>query len=250
MSRFFIRTMAGVTCLLFLISCDPKEQTLTGKQLIDASIEAHGGKRFFDSTVQFRYEERDYTVAWKNRSPRFKAVRVLDTITYVGTYEGGLQRYYENDSLIEENMHIRRFIDSKLEGLCYLFSIPYVFDQNAVIAERGEDVVIKRKNYHTVHISFTETEDGPGDEFYLYINAETFLVDYYADKYSLTGGRMLFKRAVNQRTVDGFVFSDFYMFEDRSGQVALKDFYKGFNDLTLNDLNKLEFEDIRIVPSE
>ena len=206
-----------VFCIcMMLLGCNAAETELSGQQLLDKSIEAHGGASFFDSKVSFDIDDRHYLVAWQNKSPRFEVTRATDSITYKATYSGGLQQYFINDSLQEETLYTRRYIDSQLEGLLYLFSIPHIFDQNAVIATRVEDVLVKDKKYHSVHISFTQIDENEGDEFYLYIDPETYLVDYYAEKYELTGERMLFKRAFNRRTINGYVFADYYLFEDRS----------------------------------
>jgi len=239
-----IRFISVLFVLVILASCQDK--SYNAQDILNTSIQRYGGENFQNATVRFKMRDLDYTMARKNGVPDFSVTRTLDTVSYKAIYKSGFQAYYIDGVEQEETIFTRRFINSKLEGLLYLFSIPHVFNQNAVIAERLEDVIIRKQSYYTVHITFTKVEGEPENEFYLYIHPETFYVDFFTEKYDLTSKRVLFKKAIHTRVVDGFVFSDYKLFDDPTGTMELSEFYKGYNEATLNPLNDLIYTNITV----
>ena len=244
-----LRTLYCLGFILLILSCAKNEKTVTAKDILVNTIDASGGDYFNNSTVSFNMADLDYKLFRKDNIAEFEVTRQLDTLNYKAVYKNGYSAYFVNDSLQEENYYSRKFIESKLEGLTYIFSIPFNLNQNATQLTRLEDVIIDDKLHYALHVTFTEIEGQPSDEFILYINQATNLMDYYIQIFHLTGGTPLFKKAINRRSVNSIQFSDFWAFkiDDTSN---LKSAYKNYNRRNLKAHKKIEFENINVVLNE
>jgi len=251
MRKYFFSLLIGVS----LLSCNQnnkgvKSQDTRAKEILLNSIKAYNSDSFYNSTIQFNTKDLEYKLYRKSNIADFEVVRKLDTVTYKATYNNGTRAYFVNNIEQEQTSAAMKFIDIKLEGLCYLFSIPHEFNQNHVQLKKLEDVIIKNKNYNVIHVSFTRiSEEDPDDVFILYINPDTFYIDYLAEKYHFTAvNRPLFKVAHNFRTIEGITFVDYYVLdpkkEDRDTDLEV--IYKLYNANNLNELQSLIFENIQV----
>ena len=246
-------TFALFLSFILLLGCESNKSSSEddAKALLAEVLEVYNTDDFFKSTITFNTDELEYTLKRDGYISNFQLIRRVDTITYKATYNNGQRRYYINDSLQEESNHGNLFIDIKLEGFCYLFSLPREFDRNHVKLNMGEDVVIKKKNYHTLNVSFTRvSEDDPNDEFILYVEPETKYVKYYAEYYSLApGDRKAFKVAHNFRTIEGILFADYFALtptRDNFQTAQLNDLYELYNANDLDELESLIYENIEV----
>ena len=147
----------------------------------------------------------------------------------------------------EPGTYSQRVLNTKVDGFVYAFSLPFVLDQNAVRLSRDADVVIRRKNYHVLHATFAQTDDGHDDEFYLYIDPETFLVEFYAMRYYYAGNNNLFRRLYNSRVVNGLRFADYYSFAATDSDIPLGDLYKYYTVPQLREIQHIQYTDIEVV---
>lgn len=229
-----------------LVSCN-SEPEITGQDILDRAIEVSGGEQFFHSTISFDASGMHYTMERDGHLSNFTAERQVDTTYYKATYRNGYQQYFVNGVEQEESFSSRKFISSRIDGFLYLMSIPHVFDQTAVIVERMEDVLIRRKTYQVIHITFTKLpEDDPGNEFYLYIDPETGFVEFSAEKFDLDGETNLLRKAFNPRTINGIRIVDYKMFTTSDTSMQLADYYKAYDIPNLTPLPDLTFTNVEV----
>lgn len=233
--------------LILAMGCASDAAHKDPKALLLKSIERSGGQYFLNSHITFNVKDLNYSIYRKEIINNFEVTREVDTTKYKATYKNGSEAYFINGIEQEETFYSKRFIEAKLAGFVYIFSIPFVFDHNSVILDQLEDVTIGKTNYHTLHVSFKPLLDDPENEFYLYINTESFLVDFFTEKYDLTGERILFRKAINRRQIDSIQIADQYILAPKRGDsTELKDIYKLYNNLTLEDLEKVELRNVKI----
>ena len=244
--KSLLNNYALLLIAVFILSCKEEMKTLAAEEILSYSIESSGGEDFMNSSISFNIDDFNYQIIRQGNIQDFQVVRQVDTIQYKAIYKNGYSAYFINDINQEEIAHSRKFIETRLEGETYIFSIPHVFKQNATIVSKMEDVYIDQKKYYSLHITFKVIEDDPEDEFYLYIDQETFLVDYYAYKFDLTGNRRLFKKAINRKNIEGIAFTDYWAFSSPVDSTALKDLYKLYNIKSLQGLAKIEYQNIAV----
>lgn len=234
-----------ILLLLGFTACE-KETPLTAKDILATSINKSGGEQFLYSQIKFHAADLDYYMERKGHIANFTVERKSDSITYKATYENGYTNYYINDSIQQETPLTRRFINSNLEGFLYFVSFPHVLKQNAVILNRNADIEINKKSHYVLHVSFTKVEGEPDNEFYLYIDKETYLINYTAEKYANTGNLPMFKRYYNSRMIEGIRFADYYSFRSNEEGAALENLVEQFKSYNLKDLRNIEFTDIEV----
>lgn len=245
MKKYSFRWILGLLCVFAFISCAEKP-TLTAEQILSKSIEATGGKKFYNSTIRFEADNLHYTLERKNHITNFTAERLKENDSMKAVYNNGQISYYLNGVYQEPGTYSQRILNTKVDGFVYAFSLPFVLDQNAVRLSRDPDVTIRRQNYHVLHATFAKTEDGHDDEFYLYIHPETFLVEFYAMRYYYAGGKNLFRRLYNSRMVDGLRFADYYSFTATESDIPLGDLYKYYSVPQLREVQHVQYTNIEV----
>ena len=232
--------------ILLINSCVDSQQELDAQTLLDKSIDASGGEDFYNSVSTFVVNQFNYTVKRNGTDQHLIVTSEARNTRYRAEFNKGQRTYYVNDSLVSNTGLNTRFIDVNLEGFIYLLSVPHLLKTNASIYERMPDVVIQKKSYYTVKVSFTVVEGLPQNEFYLYIDPETFLVDFFAANYDLAKGTNNFYRIVNRQEVNGLSYFDYYSFTAESEDITLESLYKSFNALTIREINYVQLKDIQV----
>ena len=238
-------------CPLLLVSACKNKPTDSGpaaSEILENAIQAHGGEKFMHSVQEFKVDQLSYHILRDGHIAQFTVTRTTDTSAYVGSYKNGYLEYFVNDVPQEELRDTRRFLEARLEGFVYLASIPHVFKQNAVVLEKLEDIMIKKESYYSLHIAFREDANTMNEksEFILYVNKNTNLVDFYAQRYELAGGRKLFKKIKEKNQSNGLALYDYWNFTSKDTSMLLKDYYKDYNNNTLEELNNWNIQDLKV----
>ena len=238
---------------LFLIfitfySCNNDSNSLTAKQLLKKSISVYGGNNFNNSIIAYDVDVLHYEVFRKNNISNFTLTRQIDTTFFKATYENGTMEYFVNNNKQEIIPSTFTFLNLYLDGFVYLSSIPHVFNQNAVKLKKLEDVIIKDKKYLVIHVKFTKTtEDDPENEFILYIDPNTYYVDYYVERFnfSIKSG-IYFKVAKNIRIIKDITFADYFVLTPKTKGIILTEIYKLYNKNNLEELDPIEYTNITV----
>ncbi|NND88766.1 MAG: hypothetical protein HKM28_05925 [Flavobacteriaceae bacterium] len=232
--------------LMFFAACSTEPQ-ISADTILEKSIEAAGGEDFFHSTISFSIEDYEYVLKRDGYLTDFSLTREIDTTIYFSTYKGGLMHYYVNGVEEPESMQSRKFLDARLDGFTFLSSMPHVFNENGTIVERLENVTIQQKEYYTLRITYKHQE-GMEDRniFYLYIDPDTFYIDYVAFKLDVYQNFQNFRRNYNRRKIEGILFSDFYSFYPHDQSMPLDSLYHYYNKRDVREGPATEYKNISV----
>ncbi len=235
-------------CFISLfVACADSNNTLTAEEVLDFSIKNSGGDTYLNSHIKFNVGDLDYHFYRHKNIIEYQLTRVVGSMTYLATYHNGQYAYLVNDQEQIQTTQSRKFIETQLDGFAYAFYIPHLFNENHVLTQRLDDVKIDKKDYYTLRITFKDYEGSPNDQFYLYINKDTGLVDFYTEKMHINGDSNLFKKALNWRERNGLMFADYHIFKS-ADTVPLEDVYKYYNNKTIEYVKATKIENIIVNP--
>ncbi len=201
-----------IAILLCFISCLEKQNNISTEELFSKILTQYGNDHFKNSKIHFWVDDLEYEMNRDGNIIFNSVTRQVDTINYKATYKNGFIEYYINNQKLEDDQYLRKVLDLKLDAFLFLTSIPHTLTTNDVTLTKLEDTKIRKEIYYTLHAKILQEAPDKYDEFYLYINKQTFQIEYQAEKHALSGGRPTFKRYYNYRTIDGIGFSDYYSF--------------------------------------
>ena len=198
-----------------------KVDTLTEKanEIMQNSIEIHGGDQYDEAYYQFEFRKKVYT--FQNLGERFrytvdylkngqKIKDILDQGGFERLVDGLPQELSEADALT---------YGDGLNSVIYFATLPHKLKDKAVIKTYRGEVSIKDDIYHVLEISFDEFGGGTDhdDQYYYWLNQETGTMDYFAYNYSVNGGGVRFRSAYNAREIEGVRFQDYINYEASVG---------------------------------
>lgn len=240
----------GITILSFLSSCTSQEynEKLNPQEIINKSIQVHGGNAFDNSFVQFDFRKKQYTV--KRSHGKYQYIREFQdtssTIRDVLTNDG-FQRLVDGQPVTLSNKRRNAYTNS-VNSVLYFVQLPYGLNDAAVIKKYKGEAIIKGKNYHKIQITFKQ--EGGGEDFqdvFLYwINKESHTLDYLAYSYETDGGGIRFREAINPRQVEGMRFVDYVNYKPAMAETNLANIDQAFNEGKLVELSRIINENVTV----
>ncbi len=213
-------------CLLLLafLACTNDKPTPTSdaspvQLIVDSAAAYHGVQHYDGSTVDFIFRDRHYSIRRNGGAYEYSFVfmdslgpikGVLSNDGYHEYRSGKAQQPSRKDSLIRAEA---------LNSVCYFVMLPLSLNDPSVIKTLEGEEVIDNKRYYRVRVYFQEI--GGGQDFqdvYLYwFDAEDYSLDYMAYSFLVNEGGTRFRKAINQRRVNGIIFQDY---ENYKGPIA------------------------------
>lgn len=246
-----------IVLLLTLMSCsqnpnkkvnDSSLSNITAKELLQKTIQAHGGENNFKtSAIDFKIENTLFKLQYDNAGrANFKQIRQVDTNQHLLSYESGIIKYSINDSLQPQSSYSQRMAEISLFGFLYTFSIPFNLTTNDVKLSMLPKVSIRSKDYYTLDVQFTKIADLPEDRFILYIDEESYQIKYIALQHDLSGSRNQFRRMINPRKKNQILFQDYILFHEKDSLTTLDNMYEKFNQSNLKVARTITFDSISV----
>lgn len=235
--------------LVFAIGCKPeaKEQP-TAQEIVDNSIADSGGKLFDDHTVTFDFRDKRYVSENLDGQRVFKRISDLDTTTITDIKRGDDFERYVNDSLVKVHDTMAVKYASSINSVHYFVRLPYGLNDAAVNKKFLGEETINNKPFYKVKITFDQ--QGGGEDFedtYLYwFDKETFKPDYLAYDFHVDGGGQRFRKAYNERYVNGIRFVDYENYKPKNEGTDILEIGQWFDKGALELLSKIELENIRV----
>lgn len=231
-----------------LISC---QQRNDAQEIIDKSIEKHGGGYYHNVLVSFDFRGRHYTIN-KEDGGQFEYTRGFsDSLgTYLDVYNNdGFKRILNDAEIQIADTMAAKYMNS-VNSVVYFATIPFVLNDGAVMKEYLGICSIKDEKYHKIEISFREEGGGKDfdDVFVYWINAESYTVDYFAYEYSTDGGGRRFREVLNRRRVGEILFSDHINYKYDSEDTDITEFDQLYEDNQLEELSRIVLENIQVEP--
>ncbi|MDF0705958.1 DUF6503 family protein [Flagellimonas okinawensis] len=244
MKRIFIPLM-----LVFAIGCkqEPKKE-LTVQEIVDNSIADSGGKMFNDYKVTFDFRDKSYTSENVEGQRVFKRISDLDSTQIVDVKRADDFERYMNDSLVMVHDTMAVKYANSINSVHYFVRLPYGLNDAAVNKELLGKETIKNKEYYKVKVTFDQ--QGGGDDFedtYLYwFDIESFKPDYLAYDFHVNGGGQRFRKAYNERYINGIRFVDYENYKPKTDGLDILEIGQLFDKGELELLSKIELENITV----
>lgn len=242
-------------CVCLLLGCSPEkppsETTAAGEQaqaIVDKAIEAHGGKNFQELQVAFDFRNRHYTAERKGglytytRSFTDSTGQVKDILTN----RGFVRKVNGQEVTLPKNRE-QAFSES-VNSVIYFALLPYGLNDPAVQKAYLGKTTIRQQPYHKIKITFAQEGGGVDyeDEFVFWIHEKTYLVDYLAYSYHTNEVGLRFREAYNSQLVGGIRFQQYINYKPADQQIAVTELDKLFEAGKLEELSRIELENIRV----
>lgn len=202
------------------------------REIVDKSIEAHGGTKYENFTAEFDFRNFHIKLRHDNgngSSLRFQYERISkdsanNDIWDVVNNEGYLRLTNGNQITLPEKDQEK--YKNAVNSVAYFVLLPYKLKDKAVNLEYLGETEIDKQKYDKVKVWFNK--EGGGKDFedvYCYwFNQKTHLVDYLA----YTNGGPRFRRVKSRQTVGGIVFQDYENFAITDTTIQAFDYDKAF----------------------
>lgn len=208
-----------------LTSCkDTKDKA---HQIVEQSIEVHGGKKYENFTAEFDF--RKFHIKLMHGNGKFQYERISKDSANNETWDivnnKGYIRIYNGNEIKLSQKDTDKYTNA-VNSVAYFVLLPYKLQDKAVNLEYLGETTLENKKYDKIKVWFNQ--EGGGKDFediYCYwFNQETHTLDYIA--YANGGPR--FRRVKNRQTVGGIVFQDYENYAIKDTTILTSDYDKAF----------------------
>ncbi|MFC4095161.1 DUF6503 family protein [Euzebyella saccharophila] len=214
-------------------------------ELIAATIDKHGGKKYDQAYYGFTFRKKKYT--FKNDGPRFiytmeeekDGNTTTDSLT-----NNGLVRYIGSRKTQLSDKDIFKYTEA-LNSVIYFATLPSKLKDSAVKSTYLGATTIKNEPYEMVQVTFEQQGGGVDfeDVFLYWIHSKKKTMDYLAYEYHTNDGGVRFRSAYNTRDVDGIIFQDYINYKAPL-KTPLKELPSIYEKGQLTELSKIETEEV------
>tara|TARA_R110000868_G_scaffold74009_6_gene214159 strand:+ start:1099 stop:1839 length:741 start_codon:yes stop_codon:yes gene_type:complete len=236
-----------VSVMLILFSCKEKTKSdLSADEIINKAIEVSGGNLYKSSKISFSFRNKDYVS--ENSGTILKRSFKIDSIKYTDVKNNsGFERYI-NDALVLVSDSLASLYSNSINSVHYFAQLPYRLNDKSVNKELLEEKVINNKTYYVVKVTFDKK--GGGDDFedtyYYWIQKESFKPDYLAYDFHENGGGVRFRKAYNERYVNGIRFVDYKNYKPKNHSATIEQIADLYSNNQLELLSEIKLENIKV----
>lgn len=195
--------------LAIFAACDQRTEA---EKIVDASIEAHGGKTYESAKIDFDFRNIHYTI-FKTPSA-YEYIReftdstdtvrdVLNNAGFVRTVNGA-----NIDTLPEERVGA---FSRSINSVAYFAFLPYGLNDAAAVKTYLGETEIKGEKYHLIKVTFVPEGGGEHyeDEFLYWIGVDDYFLDFMAYSYHTDGGGVRMREVSGVMEVGGIRFQNY-----------------------------------------
>ncbi len=233
--------------LLFLpfVSCKNEE---SADSIVRKSIDFYFPSGLENKKISFDFRNKSYAVE-RSQNKYIYTRSFDDSLGYIHDKlinSADFSRHINEQSVTVTDEWADKYTSS-VNSVLYFFQIPYVLSDPAAFKKLLPDAEINGETYWSVKITFSEEHGGEDhdDEYIYWISQEDFSVDYLAYNYTVDGGGVRFREAINQRRINNLLFQDYINYEVAIGTPleSIPDLYEGGK---LKELSKIINENISV----
>ncbi|MFD1095377.1 DUF6503 family protein [Salegentibacter chungangensis] len=240
-----------IIIVLLFISCDQenKKEELTAEKIVERAIDTAGGQNYEYAEIDFVFRDRNYKSFREGGKYRLERIQQDSTGKMIHDIlsNEGLQRKV-NDSTVQVADSLVTPISNGVNSVHYFVQLPYGL--NAPAANKkliGKDS-IAGKEYYEVKVTFNAEGGGTDheDEYLYWIDTKHYTVDYLAYNYEVNGGGIRFRKAYNERKIEGLRFVDYKNYKYAELGTPLKKLDSLYEEGELELLSTIENKDIKV----
>ncbi|MBN3583652.1 hypothetical protein JYB64_14730 [Algoriphagus aestuarii] len=242
-----IFSLVALACSLVFFSCNSKSEA---EKIVNKSIEAHGGKAYENSKIEFEFRDIHYTIL--KTSDRFEYIREFEDSTGfvkdVLNNSGFIRTVNDTkiDTLSEE--WIGKYTRS-VNSVAYFAYLPYGLNDPAAIKTYLGLTEIKGEEYHLIKVNFAQEGGGEDfeDEFLYWIGKDDFLMDYMAYSYLTDGGGVRMRSVSSVKDVGGIRFQNYLNLKPEVEKTPVDSMQSYYLAGKLEVLSEINLENIKVV---
>ena len=240
-----------VTGFLVLQGCAPGDSPSDSpaRLAVDRAIEAHGGERFEQVHIEFRFRDHDFRVV-RDRG-RFEYERtgtddegrtVRERMDNDGT------RAWVDDVPMELDDDTRASVETAVNSVVYFAFLPFRLDDPAVLLEDLGTTELEGRTQRKVEVGFRQEGGGRDweDRFVYWFDEETGMLDYLAYRYHTGEGGTRFRKAVNRREAGGLVIQDYENYTADPDITDVAEYDRWFSEGRLRLVSDIRLEDLHV----
>ncbi len=230
---------------LLLISCggnlsDPQK-------IIDKAIEASGGEKYLNSTIEFDFRDRHYRAIRQGGIYSYERITKDSTTTTHDFLNNDGFRREINGAQVEVADSMKTRYSASVNSVLYFALMPYGLNDAAVQKKFLGETSLENKEQYVIEVTFTQDGGEDHEDVFIYwINKKEFTIDYMAYSFAENDGEgYRFRKAYNPRTVNGILFFDYINYKPK-GEAKLTDLEELFGKGELEELSKIELLNIQV----
>lgn len=211
--------------VLSLAAC--KDKADKAHEIVEKSIEVHGGKKYENFTAEFDF--RKFHLKLMHENGRFQYERISKDSARNDIWDiinnDGFMRLINGNQVQLSEKDVTKYTNA-VNSVAYFVLLPYKLQDKAVNLEYIGETILENKKYDKIKVWFSK--EGGGKDFediYCYwFNQETHTLDYIA--YANGGPR--FRRVKSRQTIGGIVFQDYENFAITDTTLQTSEYDKAF----------------------
>lgn len=234
-------------CITLLTACSEKVDE-KAQEIVNLSIEAHGGALFEKATISFDFRERHYQIF---KSPnRFEYSREFTDST------GFVRDVLNNDGFVRTVNGVKvdlpedrvSAFSNSVNSVAYFAFLPYGLNDAAVIKTYLGETEIAGKVYHLIQVTFKEEGGGEDyDDVFLYwFDKDSYQLEYMAYSFHTDGGGVRFRKAVHQHQVNGLILLDYENYKPKDKNMPIEEMESLFKSGELELLSEILLENVEV----
>lgn len=226
-----------------------KESQPTVQQIVDRAISVSGGSIIGNSSIHFKF--RDYYY----RATRTSSLRTLERCTDLECQiqqdildkNGEFVRFRESEPItVPDSMKIR--YSNSINSVHYFSVLPYGLNDKAVRKTLLDEKIVHNEPYYRVEVTFSEENGGEDfqDKYLYWIHKKSYKVDYLAYNYQTNEGGTRFRKAYNERIINGVRIVDYKNYKPKEQFPPLEQLDSLFESNELELLSTIDLENVTI----
>ncbi|WP_236979408.1 DUF6503 family protein [Membranihabitans maritimus] len=204
------------------------------------------------NNVKVSFEFRDQKVTYQNSEGNFEYTRVFpDTAgnEIIDTLTNNSFKRFKNGTQLQLTQEEKNNLSGGINSIIYFAFLPFRLQDPAVQSSYSGEVIIKKKKYHKVKVTFSKEGGGQDhdDTFYYYFDKDSYSLDYLAYQYHTDGGGVRFRTAYNPRSLQGILVQDYINYKGNPDSIDFDSIENYYNSGKLKELSKIELKNVSIL---
>lgn len=230
--------------MLLLLSCS--NSNYTAEEIVDQSIIYHGGDKFNNTAISFRFRDKSYFM--KHSFGAFDYRRI-----FKDSSKNIMDRFTNNSFERSINGKVITLADSmafkyknSVNSVIYFASLPFRLKDEAVNLKRLDDVEINGESFYKIYVTFRPENGGKDfeDEFCYWFRKSNFALDYMAYSFLTDGGGARFRVRTKTQTIKGIRFLNYDNYSHIENSMEIASFDKLYGSEKLVKLSEINLENI------
>ncbi|MEO0734225.1 MAG: DUF6503 family protein [Bacteroidota bacterium] len=197
--------------LLLFVACGAPP--LTAEEVIDRAIEVHYSDYYEQADLEFAFRDKTYGI--QTDGGEYVYTRSFgDTVDRVANE--GFSRTAAGELVAVSDSMAGRYANS-VNSVRYFFMLPYGLHEPAVNTQLLGERTLRGEPYYELRITFAEEDGGDDydDVYHYFFHRESGELDYLAYSFTVNGGGVRFREAINKRRVDGLLVQDYINYKPK-----------------------------------